>query len=131
MNYDIYASYSISIMIVASFYNAIWFIFIILFCYVLQEGFRYHHAEPDYLMLVYWIPKTAHTLPANASHRVGIGAFVINSKREVFLLQFSLIISGFCQSLHKRTGWFVKTFFLLLYIWCQMKFMWWHFWLCY
>ncbi|KAJ9687038.1 hypothetical protein PVL29_015766 [Vitis rotundifolia] len=52
-----------------------------------KEGFRYHHAEPDYLMLVYWIPKTAHTLPANASHRVGIGAFVINSKREVLVVQ--------------------------------------------
>ncbi|RVW95197.1 Nudix hydrolase 2 [Vitis vinifera] len=52
-----------------------------------KEGFWYHHAEPDYLMLVLWIPKTAHTLPANASHRVGIGAFVINSKREVLVVQ--------------------------------------------
>ncbi|KAL6330557.1 hypothetical protein AAG906_040488 [Vitis piasezkii] len=52
-----------------------------------KEGFWYHHAEPDYLMLVLWIPKTAHTLPANASHRVGIGAFVINGKREVLVVQ--------------------------------------------
>ncbi|KAJ9687041.1 hypothetical protein PVL29_015767 [Vitis rotundifolia] len=52
-----------------------------------KEGFWYHHAEPDYLMLVLWIPKTAHTLPANASHRVGIGAFVINSKGEVLVVQ--------------------------------------------
>jgi len=51
---------------------------------ILQEGFRYHHAEADYLMLVYWIPKTIDTLPANASHRVGIGAFVMNSQRQVF-----------------------------------------------
>lgn len=51
----------------------------------LKEGFRYHHAEPDYLMLVYWIPETVDLLPANASHRVGIGAFVMNDKREVFL----------------------------------------------
>ncbi|KAE9458353.1 hypothetical protein C3L33_09749, partial [Rhododendron williamsianum] len=47
-----------------------------------QEGFRYHHAEPDYLMLVYWIPETANTLPANATHRVVVGAIVMNDKRE-------------------------------------------------
>ncbi|KAF8414267.1 hypothetical protein HHK36_002267 [Tetracentron sinense] len=52
-----------------------------------KEGFRYHHAEPKYLMLVYWIPETANTLPANASHRVGIGAFVMNEKREVLVVQ--------------------------------------------
>lgn len=51
---------------------------------ILQEGFRYHHAEADYLMLVHWILETTDTLPANASHRVGIGAFVMNSKRQVF-----------------------------------------------
>lgn len=54
--------------------------------YITQEGFRYHHAEPDYLMLVYWIPDSPDTLPANASHTVGIGAFVMNDKREVRLL---------------------------------------------
>nr|XP_023919622.1 nudix hydrolase 7-like isoform X1 [Quercus suber] len=52
-----------------------------------KEGFRYHHAEPDYLMLVCWLPKTADTIPANASHRVGVGAFVMNSKREVLVVQ--------------------------------------------
>lgn len=54
-----------------------------------KAGFRYHHAEPDYLMLVHWIPNTADTLPANASHRVGIGAFVINDNREVLVVQES------------------------------------------
>ncbi|KAJ7960241.1 Nudix family hydrolase [Quillaja saponaria] len=52
-----------------------------------KQGFRYHHAEPDYLMLVHWIPHTADTLPANASHRVGIGAFVLNNNREVLVVQ--------------------------------------------
>ena len=37
-------------------------------------------------MLVCWLPKTADTITANASHRVGVGAFVMNSKREVCLL---------------------------------------------
>ncbi|KAK7273451.1 hypothetical protein RIF29_14501 [Crotalaria pallida] len=54
-----------------------------------KAGFRYHHAEPDYLMLVYWIPDTPDTLPANASHRVGIGAFVMNTNREVLVVQES------------------------------------------
>ncbi|KAK9268861.1 hypothetical protein L1049_000626 [Liquidambar formosana] len=35
-----------------------------------KAGFKYHHAEPTYLMLVYWIPETASSIPANASHRL-------------------------------------------------------------
>ncbi|KAF2284769.1 hypothetical protein GH714_033622 [Hevea brasiliensis] len=54
---------------------------------VVQEGFRYHHAEPDYLMLVRWLPNTPDTLPANASHLVGIRAFVVNNNREVLVVQ--------------------------------------------
>ncbi|GKV19362.1 hypothetical protein SLEP1_g29638 [Rubroshorea leprosula] len=38
-------------------------------------------------MLVYWIPKTENTLPANASHRVGVGAIVFNENREVLVVQ--------------------------------------------
>ncbi|EEF31962.1 nudix hydrolase 2 [Ricinus communis] len=52
-----------------------------------KEGFWYHHAEPKYLMLVYWIPEGTHTLPANATHRVGVGAFVMNENREVLVVQ--------------------------------------------
>ncbi|XP_042479033.1 nudix hydrolase 2-like [Macadamia integrifolia] len=52
-----------------------------------KEGFWYHHAEPNYLMLVSWIDDTPHTIPANASHRVGVGAYVINDKREILVLQ--------------------------------------------
>lgn len=48
-----------------------------------QEGFHFHHAEHNYLMLVRWISETTNNLPANASHRVGIGAFVMNSNLEV------------------------------------------------
>ncbi|KAI3509662.1 hypothetical protein L1887_25114 [Cichorium endivia] len=52
-----------------------------------KEGFWYHHAEPTYLMLVYWIPKTNHTLPSNASHRVGVAAFVLNSDGKILVVQ--------------------------------------------
>ncbi|KAF3615088.1 Nudix hydrolase 10 [Capsicum annuum] len=52
-----------------------------------KEGFWYHHAEPHYLMLVYWIPKIENTIPGNASHRVRIGAIVLNEKRELLVVQ--------------------------------------------
>ncbi|KAL1805328.1 nudix hydrolase 2 [Daucus carota subsp. sativus] len=52
-----------------------------------KEGFYYHHAEPKYLMLVHWIPETNSTLPANATHRVGIGAFVLNKEGQVLVVQ--------------------------------------------
>ncbi|CAA6670692.1 unnamed protein product [Spirodela intermedia] len=54
---------------------------------VVQEGFWYHHAEPTYIMLVYWIPSTKHTLPINATHRVGVGAFVMNDNKEILVVQ--------------------------------------------
>lgn len=54
---------------------------------LIKEGFWYHHAEPKYLMLVHWIADSANTIPSNATHRVGIGAFVVNEKREVLVLQ--------------------------------------------
>ncbi|XP_057537599.1 nudix hydrolase 2 [Amaranthus tricolor] len=54
----------------------------------LKEGFRYHHAEPEYVMLTKWLPKDEpNSLPANASHRVSVGAFVINHKKEVLVVQ--------------------------------------------
>lgn len=53
----------------------------------IKEGFVYHHAEKDYAMLTFWIPKTHSTLPANASHQVGIGAIVINGQKEVLVVQ--------------------------------------------
>ncbi|XAR56793.1 NAD(+) diphosphatase [Bertholletia excelsa] len=52
-----------------------------------KEGFWYHHAEPSYLMLVYWIPETPRTIPANATHRVGVGAIMTNDKRELLVVQ--------------------------------------------
>lgn len=57
----------------------------------LQEGFVYHHAEPHYLMLVKWIHETPSTIPANATHRLRIGAIVLNDKREVFSISFMYI----------------------------------------
>ncbi|KAL1209440.1 Nudix hydrolase 7 [Cardamine amara subsp. amara] len=53
-----------------------------------NEGFRYHHAEPDYLMLVSWISEIPDTIPANASHVIGVGALVFNKDtKEVLVVQ--------------------------------------------
>ncbi|KAJ7548953.1 hypothetical protein O6H91_07G034400 [Diphasiastrum complanatum] len=53
----------------------------------IQAGFTYHHAEPTYLMLTRWLPETPSTLPPNASHQVGVAAFVLNEKSEVLAVQ--------------------------------------------
>ena len=51
-------------------------------------GFAFHHAEPTYVMLTQWLPEhEKNLLPANASHQVGIGAFVRNDKGEVLMVQ--------------------------------------------
>ncbi|KAJ0447347.1 putative hydrolase [Helianthus annuus] len=52
-----------------------------------REGFQYHHAETGYVMMTYWIPNEPCMLPANASHQVGVGGFVINDKNEVLVVQ--------------------------------------------
>ncbi|XP_028752915.1 nudix hydrolase 10-like [Neltuma alba] len=52
-----------------------------------KEGFWFHHAEPSYLMLVNWIPETGNTIPPNASHRVIVGAIVLNDNKEVLVVQ--------------------------------------------
>ena len=41
----------------------------------------------DYVMLTKWLPPTPSTLPPNASHQVGVGAFVVNERGEVLVVQ--------------------------------------------
>lgn len=51
-------------------------------------------------MLLYWLPQGTHSLPGNATHRVGIGAFVMNDRREV--IPYILIIEMLVTILHLR-----------------------------
>ncbi|KAF8388890.1 hypothetical protein HHK36_025571 [Tetracentron sinense] len=53
----------------------------------IQEGFNYHHAEPGYVMLTYWIPNEPCLLPDSPSHQIGVGGFVINEKREILVVK--------------------------------------------
>ena len=51
-------------------------------------GFGFHHAEPDYVMMTRWLPTDEpDMLPPNASHQVGVGAFVHDGKGRVLLVQ--------------------------------------------
>jgi 8-oxo-dGTP pyrophosphatase MutT (NUDIX family) len=58
---------------------------------VREYGFEYHHAERDYVMLTKWLPddgSDVSTIPANASHQVGVGAFVYDGEnRKVLVVQ--------------------------------------------
>ncbi|GLJ35123.1 hypothetical protein SUGI_0706770 [Cryptomeria japonica] len=65
----------------------------------IEVGFWYHHAEPSYVMLVYWIPQTPPTIPDNASHQVGIAAFVFNEEG-----QGEGIKEGAIREVHEETG---------------------------
>ncbi|XP_074584849.1 nudix hydrolase 8-like [Curcuma longa] len=53
----------------------------------LKEGFRYHHADPGYVMLTYWIPDEPCMLPCTATHQIGVGGFVINDNKEVLVVK--------------------------------------------
>ncbi|KAJ6731361.1 NUDIX HYDROLASE RELATED [Salix purpurea] len=53
----------------------------------IKEGFQYHHAEPGYAMLTYWIPDDPCMLPTSPSHQIGVGGFVMNDKREVLAVK--------------------------------------------
>ncbi|KAJ0961876.1 hypothetical protein J5N97_029704 [Dioscorea zingiberensis] len=72
-----------------------------------KEGFKYHHAEESYVMLTYWIPDGPCMLPANASHQVGVGGFVINDKNEVLVVQ-----EKYCSSASEGV-WKLPTGFIL------------------
>eukprot|EP00906_Rhabdomonas_costata_P005214 RCo007841 len=53
-----------------------------------EQGFDFHHAQPGYAMLTKWIlPGKPSTLPGYASHFIGVGGFVVNSKAEVLVVQ--------------------------------------------
>ncbi|KAI6702312.1 hypothetical protein NL676_011448 [Syzygium grande] len=65
-----------------------------------KEGFRYHHAEENYVMLTYWLPEGPCMLPGNASHQVGVGGLVINEKNEVLVVQ-EIYCSPACVGLWK------------------------------
>ncbi|XVF10888.1 hypothetical protein REPUB_Repub07fG0222200 [Reevesia pubescens] len=74
-----------------------------------KEGFEYHHAERGYVMLTYWLPEGPSMLPANASHQVGVGGFVINDKNEVLVVQEKYCAPEFARIWKIPTGFIVES----------------------
>ncbi|XP_010933608.2 uncharacterized protein [Elaeis guineensis] len=74
-----------------------------------KEGFKYHHAEPKHVMLTYWIPEGPCLLPANASHQVGVGGFVMNDKNEVLVVQEKYCASTFAGLWKLPTGFILES----------------------
>lgn len=53
-----------------------------------EFGFEFHNAEKSHIMLTKWLPtNTPNTLPANASHTVGVGAVVTDKDGRVLLVR--------------------------------------------
>jgi len=51
------------------------------------QGFHFHHAQEDYVMLTQWLPTSPSPLPRYAFTQVGVGGIVLNSKAEVLMVQ--------------------------------------------
>jgi hypothetical protein len=54
-----------------------------------EQEFWYHHAGPDYLLLCNWLQggQNKSKLPPRASHYLGVSGFVLNSRRELLVVQ--------------------------------------------
>ncbi|XP_043718377.1 nudix hydrolase 8-like [Telopea speciosissima] len=74
-----------------------------------KQGFQYHHAEREYIMLTYWIPGGPGLLPANASHQVGVGGFALNDKNEVLVVQEKHCAPEFVGSWKLPTGFILES----------------------
>lgn len=58
-----------------------------LICIAVNQGFDFHSAEPGYVLMTKWLPDTENKLPPGASHQVGVGAFVMNERQQVLVVQ--------------------------------------------
>ncbi|KAF2070378.1 hypothetical protein CYY_008307 [Polysphondylium violaceum] len=53
---------------------------------LIENGFKFHHCQSDYLMLTNWLPQELNKLPHYTSHFIGCGGVVINDKKEILLI---------------------------------------------
>lgn len=75
----------------------------------IKAGFIYHHAEPGYVMLTFWLPDGPSALPSTSLHQIGVGAFVMNEKGEVLVVKESKCPSR-CSGVWKIPTGFIDKF---------------------
>lgn len=51
------------------------------------QGFQFHHAKQDYVLLTRWLPDTPSSLPKYSFTQIGVGGIVLNGKGEVLMVQ--------------------------------------------
>lgn len=51
------------------------------------QGFQFHHAKQNYVLLTRWLPDTPSSLPKYSFTQIGVGGIVLNGKGEVLMVQ--------------------------------------------
>ncbi|CAG9774080.1 unnamed protein product [Ceutorhynchus assimilis] len=73
---------------------------------LIKNGFKYHHAKEDYVMLYLWLPtQESNNIPNYAHTMVGVGAVVVNNKGQVLVVKEKYFYK---QSMWKLPGGYVE-----------------------
>ncbi|KAL7640272.1 UNVERIFIED_CONTAM: hypothetical protein RMT77_009686 [Armadillidium vulgare] len=55
---------------------------------LVKNGFNYHHAKPNYVTMVKWLPKDEpYQIPSFAHNTLGVGGFVVNEADELLVVR--------------------------------------------
>ena len=58
-------------------------------------GFKFHHAEGDDCSLLLWLPADREsTVPAFATHQLGVGALIVNKNKELLVVKEKSKVAG-------------------------------------
>lgn len=70
-----------------------------------KQGFEFHHAKPNYVLLTLWLLKNEpSTLPKYGFTQIGVGAVVVNNKNQVLMVQERVSPSPLYQGSWKFPG---------------------------
>lgn len=51
------------------------------------QGFRFHHAQPDYVLLTRWLSESPSPLPKYGFTQIGVGGIVVNGRNQVLMVK--------------------------------------------
>jgi len=54
---------------------------------LIELGFEFYYCDPNSVVLTKWLPKTPNTIPHGPRHVIGVGGFVVNSKKEILVVK--------------------------------------------